>query len=154
MAPEPEGEGILDLFTFVVGPHRYAVDVRRVDEVLAPAAVTPWAGAGSPVEGLLSLRGAEVPVVDLRLCLPRGAPPAPSEPKLLLCWLGRRRVAFRVDGIGGVTRVAMARLQAAPPGPMVPPAVVALSVEGGTVHFLLDLLELLRRESPLAGGPG
>ena len=71
---------VLDLFTFVVGPHRYAIDVRRVDEVLAPAEVTPLPGARAPVDGLLSLRGGPVPRVDLRLCLPAGDPPAGSEP--------------------------------------------------------------------------
>jgi len=153
VALEPEVE-TLDLFTFSVGAHRYAVDVRRVDEVLAPAEVTPLAGAAPPLEGLLSLRGAEVPVVDLRLCLPAGTPAPGSEARMLLCWLGKRRVALRVDGVGGVLRVATARLQAAPGGPLVPPAVVALAVEGGTVHFLLDVVELLRRQSPEAGAPG
>jgi len=145
VALEPEVE-TLDLFTFSVGAHRYAVDVRRVDEVLAPAEVTPLAGAAPPLEGLLSLRGAEVPVVDLRLCLPAGTPAPGSEARMLL--------ALRVDGVGGVLRVATARLQAAPGGPLVPPAVVALAVEGGTVHFLLDVVELLRRQSPEAGAPG
>jgi purine-binding chemotaxis protein CheW len=145
---------VLDLFTFVVGPHRYAIDVRRVDEVLAPAEVTPLPGARAPVDGLLSLRGGPVPRVDLRLCLPAGDPPAGSEPRVLLCWLGRRRVAFYVDGVGGVTRVPAARLQVAPGGPVVPPAVVAVSVEGGAVHFLLDLVDLLHRQSPPAPAPG
>jgi purine-binding chemotaxis protein CheW len=143
-------EETLELFTFGVGEQRYAVDVLRVDEVLPPMEVTPWPGVESPVAGSISLRGERVPVVDLRQCLPGTTAPAAAEPRLLVCWLARRRVAFRIDVVGSVLRVATARLQPAPSGPDASAAVVAVSADAGSVHFLLDLKEVLRKSPSTA----
>jgi purine-binding chemotaxis protein CheW len=139
----------LELFTFQVGEHRYAVDVLRVDEVLPSMELTPWEGVASPVEGSILLRGERVPVVDLRQCLPGAGSPAPGARRLLVCWLGRRRVAFHIDGVGSVLRVTTGRLQPAPAGPGASAAVVAVSVEVGSVHFLLDVKEVLRKSPPV-----
>jgi chemotaxis signal transduction protein len=143
----PEDE-TLELFTFSVGGHSYAVDLRRVDEVLPPMQVTQAPDAVSPVVGSVTLRGERVPVVELRACLPEGAAAAGARPGLLVCWLGRRRVGFLVDGVGAVAQVAASTLGAPPTEAGVPPAVAAVWAQPPDVHFLLDLKELLRGQSP------
>jgi purine-binding chemotaxis protein CheW len=143
----------LDLFTFAVGPHTYAVDVQRVDEVLPPLEVAARSRSDALVEGSVMLRGESVPVVDLRRCLPQGEPPVPVQPRMLVCWLGRRRVAFRVDRVGAVVRVGAASLGVPPPTGELPPAVVAVSSASAGTQFLLDLRELLRQQSPSAPAP-
>jgi purine-binding chemotaxis protein CheW len=147
----PDAEEMLELFTFSVGPHRYAVDLPRVDEVLPPTELTPSSSSGGLVVGSVPLRGERIPVVDLRRCLPSG-PAGAAAPRFLVCWLGRRRVAFFVDAVGGVVRLQTASLRPGPGGAAVSPAVVAVSAEVTGDHFLLDLRELLRRQSPPAPG--
>ena len=143
----PAHEETLELFTFCVGACKYAVDLRRVEEVLPSTEVTPGSSLRPPVVGHVTLRGEHVPVVELRQCLPAGPVPEGAREGLLVCWLGRRRVGFRVDGVGAVTRVAVASL-GAPLSADVSPAVVAVWAQPPDVHFLLDLKELLRTQSP------
>lgn len=88
-----------------------------------------------------------MPVVDLRRCLPRGVTRTPPQPRMLVCWLGRRRVAFRVDGVGAVVRVGAASLELPPPLAEVPKAVVAISAQAAGAQFLLDLRTLLQEHS-------
>jgi purine-binding chemotaxis protein CheW len=138
----------LELFTFFVGTQRYAVDLLRVDEVLPPLEVTQVTDVQLPVVGCVVLRGESVPVVELRQALAEGPAPEDARPGLLVCRLGRRRVGFRIDGVGTVARVAAGTLGAPPVGASVSPAVVAVWAQPPSVHFLLDLKALLRGQSP------
>lgn len=138
----------LELFTFSVGAHKYAVDLLRVEEVLPSTEVTSAFDGRPPVVGHLVLRGEHVPVVELRQCLPDGPAPEGARPGVLVCWLGRRKVGFRIDGVGAVARVAVGSLGPPPAGEDVSAAVVAVWAQPPDVHFLLDLKELLRGQSP------
>jgi purine-binding chemotaxis protein CheW len=145
---------MLELFTFSVGAQLYAVDLARVDEVLPPMEVTKASDVRPPVLGCVSLRGERVPVVELRQCLPGGPAKEGGRPGFLVCWLGRRRVAFCIDGVGAVFRVGTLSLGPSPRGADVSAAVVAVWAQPPGVHFLLDLRALLRGESPSASGTG
>jgi purine-binding chemotaxis protein CheW len=147
-------EETLELFTFSVGAHQYAVDLLRVDEVLPPMEVTEAADARPPVLGCVSLRDERLPVVELRSCLKEDPAQEGAHPGFLVCWLGRRRVAFCIDAVGGVVRVATAGLVAPPVPADVSPAVVAVWAQPPGVTFLLDLLGLLRGKSPGKAGTG
>jgi purine-binding chemotaxis protein CheW len=149
-----EAAETLELFTFGVGAHQYAVDLARVDEVLPPTEVMEARGARPPVVGALSLRGERLPVVDLRGPLQEAPAKEEARPGFLVCWLGRRRVAFGIDGVGGVVRVATAGLQAPAASAQVSPAVVAVWAQPPSVTFLLDVRALLRGESPQTPGTG
>jgi purine-binding chemotaxis protein CheW len=50
---------------FEVGGHTYAIDVSQVREVVRWQPVTPLPNAPALIEGVIDLRGAVVPVVDL-----------------------------------------------------------------------------------------
>jgi len=84
------GENSVTLGCFEVGGHTYAIDVAQVREVVRWQAVTPLPNAPSLIEGVIDLRGAVVPVVDLGRAL-GGAPVAPGQ---------RTRIAVtEVDGL-------------------------------------------------------
>jgi len=75
---------------FEVGGHTYAIDVAQVREVVRWQSVTPLPNAPSLIEGVIDLRGAVVPVVDLGRAL-GGAPVTPGP---------RTRIAVtEVDGL-------------------------------------------------------
>ncbi len=144
----------MELFTFAVGAHRYAVDLARVDEVLPDTPVQPLPEAHAPVEGCIRLRGERVPVVALRAALGESAAPEGSRPGLLVCWLGRRRVAFAMDGVGGVVPVAVSAVRVPGAAEAVPRGVVAVWAQPPGATRLLDMLQLLGGKSPAVPGRG
>jgi len=90
--------------TFFVNQEQYAVAVEDVQEVLLAQAVTPVPLAPPEIVGLINLRGAVMPAIDLRLQL--GLPPA--EPgdgtprKMMVLELGSGPLSIVVDEIGDV----------------------------------------------------
>ncbi|HEY8155592.1 MAG TPA: chemotaxis protein CheW [Myxococcota bacterium] len=80
----------MTLGCFEVAGHTYAIDVAQVREVVRWQSVTPLPNSPSLIEGVIDLRGAVVPVVDLGRAL-GGAPAAPGQ---------RTRIAVtEVDGL-------------------------------------------------------
>ncbi|OJH39814.1 chemotaxis protein CheW [Cystobacter ferrugineus] len=101
-----ERDPLVQLCAFFVGTEEYAVDIMRVEEILQPQRLTPLRGAPSFIEGVIRLRGAILPVVDLRKRLIGLSSPVDTpKTRLLVCWLGRRRVAFTVDRVSEVVRL-------------------------------------------------
>lgn len=151
--PSPEDSAprdpLLQLCCFSVGKEEYVVDIMRVEEILPPQRVIPVPRAPSFVEGMLHLRGAMLPVVDLRqrLMSTAEAPPSPKT-RLLVCLLGRRRLALRVDRVTEVMRVRRSELKPAPAllSPGRTPFVVGVCGPPERPRLLLDLKALLRAE--------
>ncbi len=91
------------ILTFELGGARCAIFASEVVEVQRAVAMALLARGPPIVEGVIDLRGALVPVLDLRSCL--RLPPRALEPSdhLIIArvrrreGLGERRVAIRVD---------------------------------------------------------
>ncbi len=144
----PSKDPLVQLCSFTVGREEYVVDIMRVVEILPPQPVTPVPHSPPIVEGVLHLRGAILPVVDLRRrLLGPDAPPSPRT-RLLVCLLGRRRVAVRVDRVTEVIRVRRSELKPAPSllSPGRTPFVVGVWGPPERLRLLLDLKALLRTE--------
>jgi purine-binding chemotaxis protein CheW len=104
----------VQLCAFRISEEEYVIDIMRVEEILAVPAITRVRRAPSFVEGVVNLRGAIIPVVDVRRQLLGEVPfPAASE-RLVLCKLGASRVALRVDAVSAIVKVPMDALQLAP----------------------------------------
>ncbi len=129
-AAREERDPLVQLCAFFVGPEEYAVDIMRVEEILPPQRLTPIRGAPPFIEGVIHLRGSILPVVDLRKRLL--GPDAPASPKtrLLVCWLGRKRVAFAVDRVSEVVRLRRSKIKPAPAVGAVGPAPFVVGVCG------------------------
>lgn len=142
-------EAALQLCAFFVGKEEYAIDIRRVEEILHPMPITPLPRAPSYLEGVVSLRGAVVPVVDVRKRL--GAPVTPNgKAKLLVCLIGRKRLGLLVDRVTQVVRTTASELKPAPPlsreGLM--PCVVGVYGPPERMKLLLDVKALLQPDPP------
>jgi purine-binding chemotaxis protein CheW len=144
-----ERDPFVQLCVFFVGPEEYAVDIMRVEEILPPHRPMPIRGAPSFIEGVIHLRGAIIPVVDLRKRLLGEQEPAPGKKtRLLVCWLGRRRVALYVDRVSEVVRLRRSEIKPAPALGAVGPAPFVVGVCGPPERFklLLDVKALLLAE--------
>lgn len=159
--PDPAApvDPVMKLCSFAVGKEEYVLDIMRVEEILPPQKIIPVPRAPSFVEGMLHLRGAMLPVVDLRQRLIASPEVQPSpRSRLLVCLLGRRRLALRVDRVTEVMRVRRSEIKPAPAllSPGRTPFVVGVCGTQERPRLLLDIKALLRaeveRETKQAGG--
>lgn len=93
-----------DVCTIRVGRFLLAIDVRPVVEVHDLGEVTPVPGAAPTVVGLVNLRSAVVPVVDLRAWL-GGREPRPIDSIVLIVTSPGGPVGLLGDDVGGVVHL-------------------------------------------------
>ena len=72
-------QDVAQYLTFIVGGQEYGVDILRVQEIKGWDSVTRIPNTPPYIKGVLNLRGAIVPIVDLRM---RWLMPAGSEASL------------------------------------------------------------------------
>ncbi len=108
------GAEVVSLCAFEVNRSHFAIDLRRVREILRPLKITPLPSAPVHLEGLIHLRGAVVPVVDLRKRLGNPTPTGGPLDRLVVACIGRREVGFLVDRVSGVIRLPRCDLLPAP----------------------------------------
>ena len=148
-----DGPGV-QLCSFHVGGEDYVIDIMRIEEILQPQTVTPVPRSPAFVEGVVNLRGAIVPVIDLRQRLSAGPPRQRSKPKLLVCRIGRRRVGLKVDGVTEVVRVQKSELKPAPSLTLFgAPTVIGVCGAPDRLKLLLNLRAVLEDgPAPAKGG--
>lgn len=61
------GEPVQEFLTFTLGPEEYAIDILRVQEIRGYDQVTAIANSPPFIKGVINLRGAIVPIIDLRI---------------------------------------------------------------------------------------
>jgi purine-binding chemotaxis protein CheW len=99
-----------------LGPEEYGVDIRRVREIIRAREATEVPRAPAFVRGVISVRGAILPVVDLRarLRLSAPAPPADRGARIVIVNRGADSFGLLVDGVRLVVRLRDSDLEAAP----------------------------------------
>lgn len=60
-------EPVQEFLTFTLGSEEYAIDILRVQEIRGYDQVTAIASSPAFIKGVINLRGAIVPIVDLRI---------------------------------------------------------------------------------------
>ena len=106
----------LQVVTFVLSGGLYAFDIEKVREIITLQAVEAVPDAPPFLEGVYSLRGEVVPVIDLRVRLGFGKiENTAEERKAVVTDHAGLRCAFLVDDIAQVRRLDDVRIQAPPP---------------------------------------
>lgn len=95
----------MDLVVFEIGGLRYALPAPAVREVVRAVTVVPLPQAPPIVEGLINVRGALVPVLDVRTRFRLPPKAASHTDHLILAWAGPRLVAIRADRALDLARV-------------------------------------------------
>lgn len=96
----------VQVLSFVVGSAEYAIEILRVQEIKCFTSITPIPNAAPHVKGVMNLRGAVVPVVDLRVRF--GLPAAVCTPLtvIILAAVKNKTVGFIVDTVSDVIQLA------------------------------------------------
>jgi len=125
------------LLTFVLGDEEYAVDILRVQEIRGWSAATPIPNTPSWIKGIINLRGAIVPIVDLRERF--GMTVTPYGPTTVVIVLRaiqgekERTVGVVVDAVSDVCSLREGAVQPSPD--------FGTSVDTGFVRGLANLAE-------------
>jgi purine-binding chemotaxis protein CheW len=104
--------------TFVLGGETYGVDILRIQEIRGWSSITRIPHAPAHVLGVLNLRGAIVPIVDLRMQFDLEHAEYNALTVIIVMSVqsreGRRDVGAVVDAVSDVVDVSAAQVQPAP----------------------------------------
>ena len=95
----------VQLVTFRLGPEEFGLDVFTVHEILRWQEVTPVPRAPAFVEGVIDVRGALVPVIDMRRRFELSHVSVGAETRIVLVEFGGERLGLVVDSVTEVLRV-------------------------------------------------
>lgn len=143
--PAVAGNGHLDVVTLRLGGEILAIRAQVLREVLEPVAITRVPQAPEFVQGLINVRGAVVPLADLRVTFGMPRRPLGPDGRILVLDLplaGRLSVVgVQADAVHEVTHIDRTILEEVPPvGTRWPPQFVeAIGKWGGGFVMLPDL---------------
>lgn len=102
-----------EYLTFTLGREEYAIDILRVQEIRGYDQVTAIANAPAFIKGVINLRGAIVPIVDLRIKFNLADVGYDQFTVVIILNVGRRIVGAVVDSVSDV--IALAAEEVKPP---------------------------------------
>lgn len=109
--PRSRGASLsLTIVQFLLGPHRCALPIEELQEVLRIVAVTHFPRAPGFVEGVIDLRGVVLPVIDMRKRFGLAPGPFDSETRIIIAPLRGRRTGLIVDHVSQVASIDAAHM--------------------------------------------
>ena len=103
-----------EYLAFSLGGEEYAVNILQVQEIRAYERVTRIANMPAFIKGVMNLRGAVVPVVDLRVRFNVGAAEYNASTIVIVINIGPRTIGMVVDGVSDVVAIKASELRPAP----------------------------------------
>jgi purine-binding chemotaxis protein CheW len=100
----------VELVVLEVAGQRYGLPLMDTDEVLSAVQITALPKAPRIIEGVINVRGAVVPVLDLRARFSLPAKALDVNEQLVVARAGSRRVAVRADRVVGLASVDNAQV--------------------------------------------
>jgi len=112
--PAPEDADVQQFVSFIVGEQHYCVDIMAVREIKAWTGTTSLPNTQAYIRGVINLRGAIVPVVDLRMRFGQGlTAPTPAHVVVIVA-IGEAQSGLLVDGVSDIVTVPRKDIAAIP----------------------------------------
>jgi len=142
----------VQLACFRVGNALYALDILHIREIIRPQKLTVVPKAPRFIEGVIPLRGAVIPVADLRKRFDQQCTEDLSKSRVIICVLAGKVVGLLVDEVLEISRYGRRDVTAAPQFMQGPEAAFLLGVarRGGDLVMILDLERILSTDEQLA----
>jgi len=99
---------------FVLDGEEYGVDLNMIVQIVKPPPLTCVPRVASHVLGVISIRGAVVTLIDLRLLMGLAPSQWPRGARILLVEMGDEQVGLLVDGVTQVRRLHENELEKKP----------------------------------------
>ncbi len=106
--------GPTQYLSFTLDGEEYAVEILKVQEIRGICPITPLPQAPRHVRGVMNLRGAVVPVVDLRLALGLAEPEYGKFTVIVVLSVRGRTLGFVVDSVSDVLSVEPTAIERTP----------------------------------------
>jgi len=103
-----------ELLSFSLGAEYYGVDILKVQEIRGYDTVTRIPDAPDWLKGVINLRGAIVPVIDLRIKFKLSSVAYNEFTVMIILNLASRVVGIVVDAVSDVTRLTPEQIKPAP----------------------------------------
>jgi purine-binding chemotaxis protein CheW len=134
--------------TFVLGEEEYGIEILRVQEIRGYTSITPMPNTPPHIKGVINLRGAVIPVVDLRAKFGMPAVEYTKFTVIVLVAAAGKTMGLVVDAMSDVLALAEQDIQPPPDlGTMVDTRFLrGMGVTGERFVSLLDMDELLGRD--------
>lgn len=105
---------LLELISFRIGEQEFCLDIMAVREVRGWAAATPLPHSPPYVRGVINLRGAVLPILDLKARLGLGETVPSARSVIIVVHIDQRLVGLLVDEVSEVMEVDKATIQVTP----------------------------------------
>ena len=151
---EPDGHEMrqeVQLACFKIGPELYALDIMRIKEIIRPQKLTPIPKAPSFIEGVINLRGAVIPVADMRKRFEQPISAENRKNRIVICSLASKVIGLLVDEVTEVKRFGRKDIAPAPQFIKGPQADYFLGVarSDDDLIMLIDLERVLSTEEKI-----
>jgi purine-binding chemotaxis protein CheW len=114
MSEPAEAAAPRELIAFQIGAQEFCVDIMAVREIRGWTPATPLPQAPSYVRGVVNLRGAVLPIIDLGARLGLGAAEPKARSVVIVVSIQGQLVGLLVDAVCDILNAAEGALQAAP----------------------------------------
>lgn len=113
-AAAPADEDILELLTFRLAGEEYAVDILKVEEIIRMAQITGIPRGPVRIQGIISLRGTIVPLLDLRRRMAIPETPETRKTRMIVLNLERGLLGFIADEVVEVLKTTNDDIESSP----------------------------------------
>lgn len=103
-----------ECLTFTLGDEEYGIDILKVQEIRGYDTVTRIANAPDFIKGVINLRGAIVPIVDMRIKFKLGAVVYNEFTVVIVLNIAGRIIGMVVDGVSDVITLSPEQIRPAP----------------------------------------
>ncbi len=108
------GSEIRQLIGFSVGAEEYGLDILRVKEIIRVKGITHLPTAPQFVEGIISLRGDVIPILDLGAKFGLEHQGADANRRVIVVEIEGRMIGMMVDAVSAVLRIPSDRIDPLP----------------------------------------
>jgi purine-binding chemotaxis protein CheW len=112
--PASREEACEEFLCFTLGGEEYGVNIMEIKEIIKPRELTEVPRAPQFVDGIISLRGLIVPVLDMRKRLALPTSTLSGQQRIVIVRNGGSFTGLRVDAVTGVVRILNSRREATP----------------------------------------
>jgi purine-binding chemotaxis protein CheW len=136
---------IREFLTFKLGAEEYGIDILRVREIRSYEPPTRIAKAPSFIKGVLNLRGAIMPIVDMRLKFRLPQARYDDSTVVIVLNIAHRIVGMVVDGVNDVIALERKQLHPVPAfdAAIAAEHLLAIGAVDGRMLILLDVEKLM-----------
>jgi len=110
----PGTTGLTQFISFAIGDDQYGVDIMAVREIKGWSEITHLPKQPDYMRGVLNLRGAMVPIIDLRCRFGQGVTEATPLHVVIVVQIGARMVGLLADRVLDIVSFEANRVQAVP----------------------------------------